>query len=57
MKQKAKECRCWVDYPNKSYKKENGKWKCIDDYECIMQHDGWKKKTRCILKEENNDRI
>lgn len=57
MRQKAKECRCWVNYPNKAYKKSSGKWKCIDDYQCITQYDGSKKKTRCILKEKDNDRI
>lgn len=29
------ECSCWVKYPNPMYKKDNGKWKCVDDYECI----------------------
>ncbi len=28
-------CSCWCEYPNESHKKENGKWKCIDDYRCI----------------------
>lgn len=50
MKYKAKECRCWVGYPNEAYKKRNGEWKCIDQYKCIMQGD-WKHKTRCVLKE------
>ena len=29
------ECSCWVHYPNPMHKKDNGKWKCVDDYECI----------------------
>ena len=29
------ECSCLVKYPNPMHKKENGKWKCVDDYECI----------------------
>ena len=29
------ECSCWVKYPNPNHKKKNGKWKCVDDYECI----------------------
>lgn len=29
------ECSCWVHYPNPMFKKDNGKWKCVDDYECI----------------------
>ena len=29
------ECSCWVKYPNPMCKKDNGKWKCVDDYECI----------------------
>ena len=29
------ECSCWIHYPNPMHKKDNGKWKCVDDYECI----------------------
>lgn len=29
------ECSCWVKYPNPMHKKDNGRWKCVDDYECI----------------------
>ena len=29
------ECSCWAKYPNPMHKKDNGKWKCVDDYECI----------------------
>ena len=30
------ECSCWVEYPNPMHKNKNGKWKCVDDYECIQ---------------------
>ena len=33
------ECTCWVEYPNESHRKQNGKWKCVDDYECIRPLD------------------
>lgn len=58
------ECSCWVKYPNPMYKKENGKWKCVDDYECIrdleikMTKVGVScisGKTHCIRKEEKKD--
>lgn len=49
---KAKECSCWIDYPNKMHKNKNGQWKCVDCYECIQQHEGRKKKTKCRLKTE-----
>lgn len=55
MKYKAKECRCWVEYPNEAYQKRNGEWKCIDQYECVLQGDRWKKKTRCVLKEGDKE--
>lgn len=32
---KAGECSCWHDYPNECHKKRSGKWKCVDDYECV----------------------
>lgn len=31
------ECTCWVDYPNESHKFKNGKWKCVDNYECVRK--------------------
>ena len=52
MKYKAKECRCWLDYPNEAHKKRNGEWKCVDQYRCVLKGDRWKTKTRCVLKEE-----
>ena len=48
----AKECRCWCPYPNKAYKKSNGQWKCVDNYELVKQGNSYHSKTRCKLKEE-----
>lgn len=31
------ECTCWVDYPNENHKFKNGKWKCVDNYECVRK--------------------
>ena len=50
VKYKAKECRCWSDYPNYSQKKNNGQFKCIDCYELVKQGD-YRHKTICKLKE------
>lgn len=33
-------CSCWVDYPNKAHKKNNGKWRCVDKYRCIRKRTG-----------------
>lgn len=35
MKYTAKECTCWIEYPNENHKKASGKWKCVDDYVCL----------------------
>lgn len=51
---KAKECSCYASYPNESHKKKNGKWKCVDDYECV-RNCTHKQKTKCVLKENNNE--
>ena len=29
------DCYCWCKYPNEHHKHKNGKWKCVDKYECI----------------------
>ena len=29
------ECSCWIPYPNKYMKKADGKWRCVDEYECV----------------------
>lgn len=29
------DCHCWMHYPNPLHKHKNGKWKCVDCYECI----------------------
>lgn len=48
---KAKECRCWVEYPNPNYKYLN-QWKCVDCYKNIKPLDGHRSKTRCVLIEK-----
>lgn len=62
MKYKAKECTCWIEYPNESHKKANGQWKCVDDYVCVRPLSVRKcnppckdfpfRKTKCVLKED-----
>lgn len=47
-------CTCWVDYPNKAHKKANGKWKCVDCYINIRKNDGYRRKTKCIRKEQDD---
>ena len=44
------DCSCWVDYPNDSLKKPNGKWICKDKYEYIGKSK--RGKTRCKKKEQ-----
>ena len=52
---KAKECRCWREYPNTLEKKANGQWKCIDCYE-LVRNGNWRTlKTICKLKEVKAD--
>lgn len=50
---KAKECRCWLDYPN-----PNHKGKC-EYYECVKartgNYAGNGTKTVCKLKEQKNE--
>lgn len=41
-------CTCWVDYPNKNHKRANGKWKCVDYYECV--YTGNKSISRCTTR-------
>jgi len=53
------ECSCWAKYPNPMHKNKNGKWKCVDDYECIRDLEikmingvsCVSEKTHCIRKE------
>ena len=52
------ECTCYLEYPNALHKKGNGKWICVDKYECIRplerKADGTVKlKTKCRKKEVN----
>ena len=49
----AKECRCWNEYPNTMCKTPK-QWKCVDCYELVKKGD-WKHKTRCRLKEINDE--
>ena len=35
VKMKTYDCHCWLHYPNERHKHKNGKWKCVDDYECV----------------------
>lgn len=52
MKQpKAKECRCWLAYPN-PMRLEKCKF-----YECVYQGNKLTRKTVCKLKEQSNERI
>lgn len=54
------ECTCWVKYPNESHKHKSGKWKCVDNYECIrdletiplkgLPFPKYLCKTKCIMK-------
>lgn len=43
------ECSCWIPYPNKSHKRKNGHWKCVDDYKCVhnIEHNP-RRKTKCV---------
>ena len=31
------ECTCWREYPNEARRRSNGKWICVDKYECVRQ--------------------
>lgn len=51
------DCSCWCNYPNKSHKQKNGKWKCVDRIQCIRDlveplTNYYDQKTHCIKKEE-----
>lgn len=53
------DCDCWVHYPNEAHKLKNGKWKCVDRYECIRDliepfAGGYNKKTHCRRKTDAN---
>ena len=50
---KAKECTCWLPYPNYHFKKANGQWKCVDCYKQVRERKGYAK-TKCVLIEEGN---
>lgn len=47
------DCHCFLPYPNYHRKKKNGKWKCVDDMECIRDYipnKSWNCATHCIKK-------
>lgn len=52
------DCHCWCNYPNKHHKHKNGKngkWKCVDKYECIRDlveplTNYYNQATHCIRK-------
>lgn len=51
------DCSCWCKYPNKNHKQKNGKWKCVDRFQCIRDlveplTNCYDQKTHCIKKEE-----
>ena len=55
---KMTECTCYMQYPNECHKHKNGKWKCVDNYECIRPLEEIKlaglpfprviRKTKCV---------
>ena len=58
-------CSCWHKYPNELHKKGNGKWKCVDEYQCVRElverttafgQTVQIKKTVCERKEAENGR-
>lgn len=49
-----KECRCWLDYPNKNMKRDKY-WRCVDDYECVKKRTE-KTKTICRLKMQEGEK-
>ena len=52
------DCHCWCHYPNIHHKHKNGKWICVDKYECIRDliepnTNYYDKATHCRKKNEN----
>ena len=52
-REKARECRCWSDWPNETMKHKDH-WRCADDYKCVRKR-GERNKTVCVLKEKGDD--
>ena len=53
----AKECSCWLGYPNRRFIRPSGQWKCKDCYKPIRDLTE-QIKQKCVLienKEEQND--
>ena len=53
------ECSCWREYPNEGRRHSNGRWICVDKYECVRPlerkdlgdgHTMITKKTLCRVK-------
>lgn len=47
------DCSCWCSYPNTLHKQKNGKWKCVDKFECLYDgkgHYAYGNKTKCQKK-------
>lgn len=56
------DCHCWCEYPNKHHKHKNGKWKCVDKYECIRDlaeplTNYYNQATHCIRKGGNKNEV
>ena len=50
-KKPSYDCSCWIEYPNIFHRRKNGKWKCVDLYECVSEEQPCKeKKTYCRMK-------
>lgn len=50
-----RDCSCWCKYPNINHKHKNGKWKCVDRFQCIRDlveplTNYYDQKTHCIRK-------
>lgn len=45
------DCSCIADYPNVCHRRENGHWKCVDDYEYV----GISKKGMTHCRRKKND--
>ena len=58
------DCECSAQYPNTSRKQKNGKWICVDKYECVRdlvqsRQGGYDYRTRCRRKVQEimNDKL
>ena len=53
VKKSCYQCSCYSEYPNDALKRNNGKWKCVDQYVPIkwVRKNNSLKVTRCRRKE------